>query len=133
MSALYTADAARGMGTSSPHAGSSASRPRGNPAAERKELCTRDMGVSSASRMPDKGVRRASRTAALGVRSAPRIAAAARRRAAPPLKFNDINLDAYEDDASFNPLLDPNYATLQLSLAQAVERDPEGAAAWYME
>jgi hypothetical protein len=45
----------------------------------------------------------------------------------------EVDLEKVEDDGSFNPLLDPNYATLQLALAQAVERDPEGAAAWYME
>ena len=39
--------------------------------------------------------------------------------------FN-FNLRHYsKDDASFNPLLDPNYPALQLALAQAVERDPE--------
>ena len=35
-----------------------------------------------------------------------------------------------EDDGSFNPLLDPANAVVQLAIAQAVERDPEGAAAW---
>jgi len=43
----------------------------------------------------------------------------------------EIDLDALEDDGSFNPLLDPNYASLQLAIAQATERDPDGAAAWY--
>ena len=47
--------------------------------------------------------------------------------------YPEIDLEQVPDDGSFNPLLDPNYTALQLALAQAVERDPEGATAFYLE
>lgn len=47
--------------------------------------------------------------------------------------YPEIDLTQVPDDGSFNPLLDPNYTALQLALAQAVERDPEGATAFYLE
>ena len=50
-----------------------------------------------------------------------------------PGGYPEIDLEQVPDDGSFNPLLDPNYTALQLALAQAVERDPEGATAFYLE
>jgi hypothetical protein len=48
--------------------------------------------------------------------------------------MEDAQVEVYRGRRAARPWVrDPNNASVQLALAQAVERDPEGAAEWYME
>ncbi len=77
------------------------------------------------------------RTGSAALKQAPAVAQAPAAELHPggfaPQGYPEIDLEQVPDDGSFNPLLDPNYTALQLALAQAVERDPEGATAFYLE